>query len=134
MTTALPVTRALTIIALSAIWAKDVAAADYGERLRFFRWSEDYRTLTDHQAGFGAMKRIPLSDRAFPYLTLGGDYRFRFEHHSNQSFGLRGDFETDSALHRFMPIAPIASQFIFQSPASESSGQNIRGHWRREWP
>ncbi len=95
-------TVALIAVTIVATGLRTVVAADYGERLRFYRWAEDYRTWSGDEPGLGRYKHIALSDAPYPFLTIGGDYRARHEYYSNQNFGLSGDFSTNSTLHRFM--------------------------------
>jgi hypothetical protein len=75
-------------------------------RLSFFRWLEDYSDVTDEQRSeslFAALKRVPLaSGPTYPYLSVGGNYRIRYEHYSNQLFGLISEDHADVLLNRFM--------------------------------
>jgi len=86
--------------------APDGAPKTLGERLSFFRWLEDYSDIPEEQlegSGLARLKRIPLTtDQLYPYLSLGGNYRFRYEHSSNQVFGLFGPEASDVGLHRFL--------------------------------
>lgn len=81
-----------------------------GEQLHFFRWLEDYRDFPDtgfNKDPLAAIKHIELSDRYPTYLTLGGDYRLRYESYSNQKLGLKSYSPSHSALHRFMLHADL---------------------------
>ena len=105
--------------------------ASLGQRLRFFRWLEDYSDVTAEQretSHAAKLKRIPL-DRGeqYPFLTLGGDYRFRYENYSNQFFGLGDEERSESVQHRFMLLgefrwAESARTFV-QLSAFEESGR-----------
>lgn len=82
-----------------------LAASPYADRLHFFRFLEDYSDITDaDRAGdwYARLKNMPLGAGTYPYLTLGGDYRFRFENFDNQFFGLVPNNDTSVFLNRVM--------------------------------
>ncbi|MCL1057500.1 alginate export family protein [Shewanella gelidimarina] len=88
-------------------WAEETSA-DWGERLRFFRWLENYDDFKANQGEtFATLKRIALTDSRAAYLTIGGDYRARYEHYSNQMFALVSDDSSNSRLQRFMLHADL---------------------------
>jgi Alginate export len=100
--------RLLSGLILITSYSATVVAGDLsglGDRLRFFRWLEDYDIVSDQELTthpLAPLKRLAFSEAEYPYLTLGGDYRLRYEYYSNQFFGLRGDFSSDSVMHRVM--------------------------------
>ncbi|RJF86357.1 alginate export family protein [Oleomonas cavernae] len=76
------------------------------------RWREDHSALADpaKRTGFFApLKYIPLSEGENPiYLTLGGEYRLRFDDFSeNAAFGLRGVDDDDYLQQRAMVYADL---------------------------
>ncbi len=109
----------------STTWAQRPAPSPDSQplsaRLSFFRWLEDYSTAPEVQLEdniFTRVKRLPLSDSpTYPYLSLGGNYRLRYEHASNQVFGLFGPEDSDVILHRFLvhgdlQVAPTLRAFV----------------------
>jgi hypothetical protein len=113
---ALVVALLLSVLAVSltlpsnAAWAQSnapgVEARALAERLNFFRWLEDYSDVSEAQRAesfYARIKRIPLvSEQPYPYLSLGGNYRFRYEYYSNELFGLVSPEETTVGLQRFL--------------------------------
>ena len=88
-------------------WAQESTLA-WGERLHFFRWLENYDDFEAKKDDmFAAFKHIELIDHSAAYLTIGGDYRGRYEHYSNQLFGLALDNSSSSRLQRFMLHADL---------------------------
>jgi hypothetical protein len=107
----LRMTAASLFLPFDSAWAQEPAAkaTSLADRLNFFRWLEDYSDVSDEQRAtslFARVKRIPLvSGQLYPYLSMGGNYRFRYEHSSNQRFGIAPpDSQEDSnvGLHRFL--------------------------------
>ena len=88
--------------------AQDTADSDLtlDEQIRFFRWLEDYSYLADESDlnGLERIKYIPLglSPKATPYLSFGGQYRFRVVAFDNPIFKLRGTDDFTSLNHRFL--------------------------------
>jgi hypothetical protein len=106
----LRVTAASLFLPFDSAWAQEPAAkaTSLADRLSFFRWLEDYSDVSDEQRAaslFARVKRIPLvSGQLYPYLSMGGNYRFRYEHSSNQRFGIappRSQENSNVGLHRF---------------------------------
>jgi hypothetical protein len=109
---ALVIALLLSVLAVSltlpsnAAWAQSnapgVEARALAERLNFFRWLEDYSDVSEAQRAesfYARIKRIPLvSEQPYPYLSLGGNYRFRYEYFSNGLFGLVSPEETTVGL------------------------------------
>lgn len=104
---------AIVFLALAAIQpgaADEVerfeAAAPVEERVSFFRWLEDYSDITEEQRDenlLTQLKRIQLqTGSSYPNVSIGGEYRFKYEHSSNQLFGLKSDQAGDVSLNRFM--------------------------------
>ena len=88
--------------------AADVPAVEVqplGSHIRFFRWLEDYSALTDEARAanyLGPLKRIRFTDTPYPNLSVGGEYRLRYEHYSNQFYGIVSPASTDSVLQRLL--------------------------------
>ena len=83
--------------------AQEVYSA-YAERMSFFRFDENYSDVTPQdRAGdwFAALKKIPIAGEE-NFLSLGGDYRYRFEHFENAMFGLVPVADYHQHLNRFM--------------------------------
>lgn len=101
----------IAVVLLSnSAWAQD-SALDWGERLHFFRWLENYNNFEPKQEdSFAAFKHLKLTDNSTSYLTFGGDYRGRFEHYSNQLFGIISEDASNSRLQRFMVHADLQLQ------------------------
>jgi len=95
----------------NSAWAQ-TGSLDWGDRLHFFRWLENYDDFEPKQkATFAAFKHLKLNDSNTPYLTIGGDYRGRFEHYSNQLFGIASDDSSNSRLQRFMLHADLQLEY-----------------------
>src|ERR1700744_5163775 len=64
-------------------------------RYTLLRFNEDYSYLADPKDRtdlFDPLKYIPLNpDDRYSYLSLGGAIRERYEHYTNQNFGLPGE-------------------------------------------
>ncbi|TWX72153.1 hypothetical protein ESZ36_02735 [Colwellia demingiae] len=96
-----------TIFISNSAWA-EVNSENWGERLHFFRWLENYDDFEAKQdETLAALKHIALNKSNTAYLTIGGDYRGRYEHYSNQMFGLVSDDSSNSRLQRFMLHADL---------------------------
>jgi len=100
------------------------------ERFRFLRADENYDDATVDELSvepFGKIKKIALSGSNPIYLTVGGDYRLRYEHSSNQDFGLNGDFSSNALNHRFMVHGDLqTSKFrTFTQLSAFEQGGNI---------
>ncbi|TMS94721.1 hypothetical protein CWB58_03035 [Pseudoalteromonas sp. S201] len=98
------------------------------DRYRFFRADEQYLDATKQEltmSPVGEFKRIPLFNNSEHYLSIGGDYRHRYEYNSNQAFGLRGDYSTDAFNHRFMLHGDLNTPYMrtfIQLSANEQQG------------
>lgn len=91
------------LIIVSNIALADDNSLEWGERLQFFRWLEDYDNFEPKKKDyFSPIKHITLVDLRKPYLTIGGDYRNRYEYYSNQFFGLISTDSSNSQLQRFL--------------------------------
>jgi len=101
----------------NSAWAQ-ASSLDWGERLHFFRWLENYDDFEPKQHDtFATFKHLKLTESSTSYLTIGGDYRGRFEHYSNQMFGIASDDSSNSRLQRFMLHADLqleSSRFFVQ--------------------
>ena len=79
-----------TCILLSAFIAISPVIGAERPRLTPFRLDEDWSFLRDpsqRTEPLDWLKYIPLDDRDFTYLTLGGEYRHRFEFYNNDVWG-----------------------------------------------
>lgn len=82
--------------------------SDWGESLKFFRWMESYQDFTPiKKEPLSAIKRLKVSSERDYYLTVGGDYRGRYEHYSSQAFGLISNESSNSRLQRFLIHADL---------------------------
>lgn len=91
------------LIVISSLARAEDKPLEWGERLHFFRWLENYDNFVpDEEEGFASIKRITLTENNKPYLTIGGDYRYRFEHYSNQFFGILSTDSSNSRLQRVL--------------------------------
>ena len=98
----------------SPAWGNESPLA---ERLHFFRFLEDYADITPEQRAtdwFAAIKKIPLG-REETYLTLGGDYRYRYENFENALFGLTPLTDYEQHLSRFMLHADVHAGPAFRA-------------------
>lgn len=88
----------------------DEAVSDrIADRLSFFRFAEDYSDLTAadrERDALARIKKIPLG-REDIYLTLGADYRLRYETNSSALFGLVPNADFDQVLNRMMAHADL---------------------------
>lgn len=86
--------------------APATAVSSLEERMHFFRWLEDYSDVTEAQRAeslYARLKHIPLvAGQTYPYFSVGGNYRFRYEYFSNAVFGLVSREENTVGLQRFL--------------------------------
>ncbi len=69
------------------------------------RYDDDFSYLCDPSERTGlweSIKYIPLGDDADYYLSLGGEFRERYEAYNNRRFGLTENSNMDVFLHRFL--------------------------------
>lgn len=93
--------RHLVFCVIGFITVTHAYASDYGDRLSFYRWAENYKDYeSSTETSLAALKHIDITDTS--YLSLGGDYRWRYEHYSNQLFSQLNTKASDSILNRFM--------------------------------
>jgi len=105
-------------LAGAAAWAQsNKPAADapsLADRMHFFRWLEDYSDVSAAQRAeslYARLKHIPLAaGQTYPYLSVGGNYRFRYEYSSNGIFGLASLQENTVGLQRFLGHADLHLQ------------------------
>lgn len=124
-------TLATLVIQLSLTCSALAGESPLAERLQFFRFAEDYSDLTDEQLAkdwFGGIKKIRLAGEDV-YLTLGGDYRYRFESFENAAFGLGPADDFEQHLNRMMVHADlhVSDQFraFVQMSAFSESGHPL---------
>lgn len=75
---------------------------------KLFRSDEDYSALGKpgvDRSGILALKYIPLGSD--DYLSLGGEYRLRFDRYQHPDFGLRGQGSFTSTQNRFLLHADL---------------------------
>jgi hypothetical protein len=91
------------VVFLSGSALAEETISDWGERLKFFRWMESYQDFTPiKEEPLSAIKRLKVSSESDYFLTVGGDYRGRYEHYSSQAFGLLSNESSNSRLQRFL--------------------------------
>ena len=90
--------------------AGEVAAAEARPEYKSIRYDEDWSALRDpalRTDPLDAIKWIPLNGDGSWYMTLGGEFRERFESSRNRGFGLPTRGQDDYFLHRIYLFSDV---------------------------
>lgn len=89
--------------------AQENAPAWPGYMPKFYRWDEDYGWLKNRPAlpFLLRLKFLPLTNSGETYVSLGGEYRLRFDSYDHPDFGVRNAPEFTSWQQRFLAHADI---------------------------